>query len=97
MGNGRGVVLHRLAALVLAETKRGVSRTGLPFPAESLTISDLFPAETMTFSFANLPKDARQEFTACFPGADSSNRSAFRRSARDALRSARLIGRFVEP
>jgi hypothetical protein len=70
MGNGSGVVLHGLAALVLAESKRGVSRNGLPFPAESLTISDLFPGETMTFSFANLPKDARHELNACFPGAD---------------------------
>jgi hypothetical protein len=69
MGNGSGVVLHGLAALMLTETKRGVSRTGLPFPAESLTISDLFPGETVTFSFANLPKDARQEFNACFSGA----------------------------
>jgi hypothetical protein len=80
MGNGNGVVLHGLAALVLAETKRGVSRTGLPFPAESLTISDLFPGETVTFSFANLPKDARREFNACFPGTDSSNRLASRKS-----------------
>jgi hypothetical protein len=72
MGNGSGVVLHGLAALVLAETKGGVSRTGLPFPAESLRISDLFPGETVMFSFANLPKDARREFNACFPGADSS-------------------------
>jgi hypothetical protein len=73
MGNDSGVVLHGLAALVLAETKRGVSRTGLPFPAESLTIGDLFPGETVTFSFAHLPEDARQDFKACFPGADSSN------------------------
>ncbi len=80
MGNGSGLVLHGLAALVLAETKRGVFRTSLPFPAESLTISDLFPGETVTFSFANLPKDARQHLTACFPGADSSNRSASSKS-----------------
>jgi len=74
MGNGSGVVLHGLAALTLAEGKHGVSRTGFPFPSESLTISDLFPGETVTFSFANLPKDARQEFGACFPDADTSNR-----------------------
>jgi hypothetical protein len=82
MGNGSGVELHGLAALVLAKTKRGVSRTGLPFPSESLTISDLFPGETVTFSFANLPKDARQEFNACFPGADSSNRLTSSKSQR---------------
>jgi hypothetical protein len=80
MGNGSAAVLHGLAALVLAETKRGLSRTGLRFPAESLTISDLFPGETLTFSFANLPKDARREFNACFPGADSSNRLASSKS-----------------
>lgn len=70
MGNGGGV---GVAALVLAETKRGVSRTGLPFPARSLTISDLFPGETVTFPFSNLPKGARQELNACFPGADLSD------------------------
>lgn len=80
MGNGSGLVLHGLASLALAETKGGVSRTGLPFPAESLTISDLFPGEAVTFSFANLPKDARQEFNACFPGADSSHRLASSKS-----------------
>ena len=73
MGNSSGLILHSLAAVMLAETKGGASRTRLPFPAESLTISDLFPGETVTFSFTNLPKDARQEFNACFPGADSSN------------------------
>jgi hypothetical protein len=76
MGNGSGAVLHGLAALVLAETKHGVSRTGLPFPAESLTITDLFPGETVTFSFANVPKDTRHEFKTCFPDADSSDGSA---------------------
>jgi hypothetical protein len=70
MGNGSGVVLHALAALALAETERGVPRTGLPFPAESLTIRDLFPGQTVTFAFANLPMDARRELTACFSGAD---------------------------
>jgi hypothetical protein len=74
MGNGSVVVLHGLAALVLADTKRGVSRTGLPFPAESLTISDLFPGETITFSFTDLPKEARREFKACFSGSASSDR-----------------------
>lgn len=76
MGNGSGVVLHGLAALVLAESKRGGSRTGLSFPAASLTIRDLFPGETVAFTFADLPATARQELEACFPGADSSNRLA---------------------
>ena len=76
MGNGSGVVLHGLAALVLAETKRGASGPGWPFPAEALTISDLFPGETVTFPFASLPKDARQSLNACFPGAGSSDHLA---------------------
>jgi hypothetical protein len=43
--------------------------TGAPFPAESLRVSDLFPGQTVTFSFASLPKDARAQLTACFPSA----------------------------
>jgi len=68
MGNGSGVILHGRAALMLIETKPGEPRNGLPFPAESLTISDLFPGESAPFSFANFPKDARHKFEACFPG-----------------------------
>ena len=71
MGNSSGVVLHQPAALVLAESQRGVSKTNLPFPAESLTIRDLFPGETVTFPFANLPKDARQELNTCFSDSSS--------------------------
>jgi hypothetical protein len=71
MGNGTGES-SGLAALMLAEARRGVPRTGLSFPTESLTISDLFPGETVTFPFATLVEDARQELTACFPGASNS-------------------------
>jgi hypothetical protein len=74
MGNGAALILHGLAAVMLAEARGGVSPTGLPFPAEALAIGDLFPGETISFSFANLPKDARREFNTCFSGADSSNR-----------------------
>ena len=49
------------AAVVLT-----VSRTGFPLPAESLVIRELFPGETMKFSFADLPKDARRELEVCF-------------------------------
>jgi hypothetical protein len=82
MGNGSGVLLHGRAALVLAETKLGGSRARLPFPAQSLTISHLFPGETVTFPFANLPEAARREFNACFPIADSSNALASSESQR---------------
>lgn len=49
------------AAVVLT-----VSRTGLPFPAESLVIRELFPGETVKFSFSDLPKDARRGLEVCF-------------------------------
>jgi cytochrome c551/c552 len=57
MGNGSGLELHGRAVLVLA---------ALPFPTESLTIRDLFPDHNVTFSFADLPRDARRGLDACF-------------------------------
>jgi hypothetical protein len=66
MGNGGKAVVHGLAALMLAETKGGAHHARLPFPSESLTIRDLFPAETVTFSFTNLAADTRRELAACF-------------------------------
>lgn len=42
------------------------SRVGLPLPAGSPTIHELFPGETVTFSLANLAPDARRELRACF-------------------------------
>ena len=62
MGNGSGVILHGLAAVQLA---------GLPIPADSLTITDLFPGETVTFPFATLPAAARRDLNACFPASKS--------------------------
>jgi len=59
MGNGSGVVTSGLAALALTETS---------LPAESMTIGELFPGETVVFPFADFPKAARREFGACFPG-----------------------------
>ena len=69
MGNASGLVLHGRAALVLAETQRGQPRIDLPLPADSLAIRNLVPGETVTFSFADLPEDARRQLNACFPGA----------------------------
>lgn len=74
MGNDSAVILNGLPSLALSETKRGGSRTGLQFPVESMTIRELFSGESVMFSFGDLPKDARQEFDACFPGAVSSRR-----------------------
>jgi len=67
MGNSSGVVTTGLAAIVLTDTKYGAP-AGLSLPAETLTITDLFPGETV-FSFANLPQAAQHEFRACFSGA----------------------------
>ncbi len=54
-GYGDGVAFKGLASVVLA---------GLPFPTESLVIRDLFPQQTVTFSFAGLPKDVRRALSA---------------------------------
>jgi len=68
MGNGSGVVTQGLAALALTDAKHDTV-VGLSLPAETLTITDLFPGETTVFSFANLPQEAQHEFQACFSGA----------------------------
>jgi hypothetical protein len=57
MGNGSGVILHGRAALML---------DALPLPAKSLAVNNLFPDESVSFSFADFPKDARHEFAPCF-------------------------------
>lgn len=57
MGNGSSVLTQELAAVKL-------TRTGLP--VKSLAISDLFPGESVEFSFANFPANARQKVGACF-------------------------------
>jgi len=55
MGNGgTGTTGH--AAVILE---------GLPWPGRTLTISELFPGETVVFPFEQLAQ-ARQWFTECF-------------------------------
>src|SRR5215470_10258125 len=39
---------------------------GIPLPAKTLRISNLFPDETVVFSFDGLAEAARQELSACF-------------------------------
>jgi hypothetical protein len=46
----------------------GVSKLPMPLPEQTLTISDLFPGETVVFSFGDLPQAARQELSKCFTG-----------------------------
>ena len=70
MGNGSGVVTQGQAALMLTDAKYGA---GLSLPAETLTITDGFPGETV-FSFATLPQEAQQQLRACFSGAARSQR-----------------------
>lgn len=74
MGNGSGVVTSGLAAVVLAKTQRKGAGAGFALPEDSLVISELFPDETVTFSFAGLPNFARREFAACFPGVKPARR-----------------------
>jgi hypothetical protein len=70
--DGSGVVNYPLggdmAALILPGSENDTAGGSL-LPAETLTITDLFPGETVVFPFANLPLNARQEFQACFAGA----------------------------
>jgi hypothetical protein len=63
-----GGVTQDMAALILPDFGSDTA-SGLPLPAETLTITDLFPGETVAFPFANLPQNARTEFQACFAGA----------------------------
>lgn len=55
-GYGNGIPFEGLASLAL---------TNQPLPADSLTI-DLFLAQTVKFSFADLPRDARRALSSCF-------------------------------
>jgi hypothetical protein len=70
--DGRQAVTYPLdgdmAALILPDTENDTAG-GSPLPAETLTIADLFPGETVVFPFAKLPQNARNELQACFAGA----------------------------
>ena len=47
--------------------------TNVPFPTQSLTVSNLFPDETIVFPFETLSPAVRQDLSSCFPaGAISS-------------------------
>jgi hypothetical protein len=69
MGNGQGSAAGP-AAVTLFETKQGSRRTSgevkLPLPLQDLTISNLFPGETVVFPFDVLPPPARESLSACF-------------------------------
>ena len=69
MGNGQAGDSGP-GAVVLSATK-GNSRVALPLPAQTLTISNAFPGETVVFPFGGLTQAARQELSACFRGSNS--------------------------
>ena len=64
MGNGSKVVTQGVASLTMC----------LPLPAETLTITDLFPGETVVFPFANLTRQAHQDLQVCFSGGRPASR-----------------------
>ncbi len=59
MGNGAAVVSGRASAVL-----------NVPLPSKSLTIADLFPAETVAFPIGELDPNTRRELAACNLGAD---------------------------
>lgn len=61
MGNGTSATTGP-AAFVFAATKN----EPITLPSSTLTISELFPGETVTFPFAELTGAARQSLSACF-------------------------------
>ena len=55
MGNGQG-----------ANAQRAAIKLRSVMPAQSLTISNIFPNEKVVFPFDTLPKGARQTLSTCF-------------------------------
>jgi mono/diheme cytochrome c family protein len=43
------------------------AKPGMPLPAGTLAIRDVFPSQTVVFPFSDLPADGRQALAACFP------------------------------
>ena len=66
--DGKAAVLNETgpAVLMLADRKEDGSAVGLFLPMDSLTIKDPFFGGSVTFPFANLPKDSRHHFVTCF-------------------------------
>ncbi len=63
--NGEGA-----AVLYTATESAGVIK--LPLPAQTLTISNLFPDQTVVFPFDSLTQAARHELSTCFTGSSIS-------------------------
>ncbi len=60
MGNGTAAGSGPGAAVI--------AKGGMPLPAQTVTVSNLFPDETVTFSFTGLDKTTRKSLASCFPG-----------------------------
>jgi hypothetical protein len=56
MGNGTGGTSSLAAAMLNA-----------PLPEKTLTITDLFPGETVVFPLGDLDQAARRELAVCLP------------------------------
>jgi hypothetical protein len=70
MGNGASGSTGPGSAVFYTTSKSSAARRRLmPLPAQHLTISDLFPDETVVFPFGGLTPADRQALAACFSGA----------------------------
>ena len=65
MGNGNPITTGP-AAINLFETTKSANSPRMLLPEKSLRISDLFPNESVEFSFDDLPNAARQSLAACW-------------------------------
>jgi hypothetical protein len=52
-----------------ATTSGAATHLSGQLPAQSLTVGNLFPGQTVEFPFRDLPRTARQRLSACFPEA----------------------------
>jgi hypothetical protein len=72
--DGKGPSTYRLyqgegnATLYATKLNLGVPKLAVALPAQTLTVSNLFPGETVAFPFASLPQTARQALSTCFAG-----------------------------
>jgi hypothetical protein len=68
MGDGSKATPTGPAAINLHEPTRDSRTPRMPLPVRSLTISNLFPDESVVFPFSGLTEATRQRLSACFVG-----------------------------
>jgi hypothetical protein len=54
------------AVLYATKVNLGTPKLAVPLPAETLTVRDLFPGESVDFSFGSLAPSVRQPLASCF-------------------------------